>query len=304
MARRTKKDEENTPTSEEENVTTTAPEETVENDATDTAEEAVDLSAFQTALDSALASADADTGDVAVADRAPVVAAYRDLSGQKAKSEARKVAEQGMKDAMVEGNFTVARAYMVIKDDLTSAPSGGGRRERTPTNPTEAFIETDAALRIAHSLIHVPENLDEDWEERVNALLESVQPEIDQYKAWLDDENEDKDDAPEVSPVVQRAAKLAAGRAAGRRATGSRAPYTGTRRDIAKHITEAFEDVDSGGFLTVAEIKNFKSSEYGDDHPSAGAISARLFPAGDKQCNVEGVEPGTNDKSRGAFKVA
>lgn len=75
------------------------------------------------------------------------------------------------------------------------------------------------------------------------------------------------------------------------------------RRDIAAHIGSAFFSQPSGAFLTVNEIRNHRSEEYGDEFPSAGAISARLFPATGR-CTVSGVEPGVNERGvRGARKV-
>ena len=97
---------------------------------------------------------------------------------------------------------------------------------------------------------------------------------------------------------------LAIGKAA---KAGARAgsTFTGERRDIGKHIAEAFESVEPGGFLTVAEIRKFRSNEYGDNPPSAGAISARLFPSGGGDCTIEGVSGDTNDKgNKGGRKTA
>jgi hypothetical protein len=301
MARRNKK-------TEEENVTTTAPEatepqteDTAAAVADEAAEETVDLSAFEAAVESAVSERDPDTGELATAQAEPAVVEYRKLSGQKAKAAARSAVSDKMRDAMSDTNFTLARAYMVISDSLSSAPTGGGRAGRTPTNPTDAYVEQDAAIRLAPLFLEQPEGLDEDWADKVNAILAEAEPQVEQYKAWVAEGAEG--DAPEVHPVVVRAAKMASGRAAGRRSSGSRAPFTGTRRDIAKHITEAFEGKGSGEFLSVAQIRAFKSSEYGDDAPSAGAISARLFPTREGAvCTIEGIEPGTNESTRGAFK--
>ncbi|RKN47716.1 DUF262 domain-containing protein [Micromonospora endolithica] len=75
------------------------------------------------------------------------------------------------------------------------------------------------------------------------------------------------------------------------------------RRDIAAHITSAFAALASGAFLTVQEIRNHRSDEYGAEFPSAGAISARLFPVTGR-CSVPGVEPGMNERGvRGARKL-
>ncbi|WP_409332795.1 DUF262 domain-containing protein [Trujillonella humicola] len=72
------------------------------------------------------------------------------------------------------------------------------------------------------------------------------------------------------------------------------------RRDIGAHIASAFEGLPDGAFLTVREIRAHRSDEYGDEFPSAGAISARLFPSSGR-CTVPGVEPGADERGvRGA----
>lgn len=76
------------------------------------------------------------------------------------------------------------------------------------------------------------------------------------------------------------------------------------RRDIGAHIVSAFEGMPEGGFLTVGQIRSHRSEEYGDEFPSAGAISARLFPSSGR-CTVPGVEPGENDRGvRGARRIS
>jgi hypothetical protein len=119
-------------------------------------------------------------------------------------------------------------------------------------------------------------------------------------------EGEDQPEAPKVPAEVVAAFKFARG--AKRRGVGTgngdRTPHDGPRRDLGKHIAEAFADVESGTFLSVAEIRKFKSSEYEDEPPSAGAISARLFPA-KGECTVEGITPGTGGEkgTKGAYKA-
>ncbi|WP_164860610.1 DUF262 domain-containing protein [Rhodococcus sp. X156] len=75
-----------------------------------------------------------------------------------------------------------------------------------------------------------------------------------------------------------------------------------TRRgDIAKHIAHVFTELETGDFLTISEIARRPSPEYADKPPSAGAISARLFPANGRM-TLPGVEPGTRNGYRGAVK--
>jgi hypothetical protein len=61
--------------------------------------------------------------------------------------------------------------------------------------------------------------------------------------------------------------------------------------DIAAHVVQALELVD-GEFQTVAQIRAAVTPAYdGDQRPSAGAISARLFPRDGSDCTIEGVVP-------------
>lgn len=83
---------------------------------------------------------------------------------------------------------------------------------------------------------------------------------------------------------------------------GSAAP-AGRRRDIAAHIAHAFEDLPVGAFLTISEIRHTASPEYEGTLPSAGAISARLFPSSGPMTLV-GVVPDRRDGVRGARKTA
>lgn len=76
----------------------------------------------------------------------------------------------------------------------------------------------------------------------------------------------------------------------------------GRRRDIAKHIAHAFSDLPVGSFLTISEIKSRPSPEYEGTSPSAGAISARLFPANGPM-TLTGVVPDRRNGVRGATKT-
>ena len=78
---------------------------------------------------------------------------------------------------------------------------------------------------------------------------------------------------------------------------------SGGRRDIAKHIGEAFEQLPAGSFLTISQIRAHRSLEYGGSTPSAGAISFRLFPP-NGQVTLTGVAPAERDGVRGGIKTA
>jgi flagellar hook-associated protein FlgK len=71
------------------------------------------------------------------------------------------------------------------------------------------------------------------------------------------------------------------------------------KRSIHNHLAEAFAKEKKGAFLTVAEIRNFTSKEYGDDKPSAGAISAALARP---KTLPQGIAPASNGAGRRGAK--
>jgi hypothetical protein len=303
MARRSNH---NTPTPEhEENVVTTTPEAPVETPAPEApkAEVVIDLTAFKAAATQAASEADTATGEIAPAVLEPVVKEYRLLEGIKAKNAAKAWLVEQMKAQMDAQSIVGARSYLQLSEGMTAGSASSG--PKAPTDPTQAFVQAEATLRLAAEL-HTPgEGVAEDHETKVVEMVDASRDQAGAYLAWLKSDAEDKGDEPEVTAVVKNAVKLAIGKAAkvGGRASGGGGGGTGERHDIGKHIEAAFENVESGTFLTVAEIRKHRSDEYGDNPPSAGAISARLFPSSGK-CTVEGVEPGTNEKgNKGATKV-
>lgn len=307
MARRpsTTKSNENEST-EESTVTTTAPEAPVaetESTEPEKVEAPIDLTAFEAAATASVASADESTGVIAPAELDKVLVEYRNLDGVKAKNKAKALLNEGMKSAMNEGDIVKARAYLQLSDSMTSGTPA--KTEKAPADPTEAFVQKEATLKLAVQLSTPSEGVAEDWEQRVEALVAESTESASSYLAWLKSDAEDKGDEPEVSAVVRNAVKLALGKAAKAGATRTSAgTYTGERRDIGKHIAEAFAGQPVGSFLTVAEIRKFESDEYGTNPPSAGAISARLFPQSGK-CTIENIEPATNEKgNKGAKKIA
>lgn len=322
MARRTRKTDDQPSTTSNEaqeatmSTTTEAPieadettEETTEEAVAETptekpAEVEVDLSAFEAVVQTAVENKDDATGEIAPVFIDPVVKAYRDLDGLKAKNKAREFLNEAMKTWMNKMDIATARAYLTLTSSLS--PGARPKAEKKVVDPTEAFVARYVGLRLALSLVgeNIPEGVDEGWAEKAKAEFEAHVDAARQLVAFNADESEDKGEAPEVDAVVKAAVKLAAGKSA--RAGGAStksSPYTGERRDIAKHIAEAFAGLESGDFLTVSEIRNHTSEEYGDSHPSAGAISARLFPTSGT-CTVEGVIPDQNEKgNKGATKA-
>jgi hypothetical protein len=316
MARRTTKQAE----AESSTTTTEAPEEaavtTTENEAAEqpteeatsteapTENKEVDLSTFQAAAKEAVENSDESTGQISVEGMAKVVEQYRLIDGIKGKNKAKAWLNAQMKESMNEDSIQRARAYLQLHDGMSAGAKSA--TEKVPADPTEAFVQRTTVLKLANSLLLPGDGVTDDWADKANALFEQLKPLADEYFAWSKDTSEDKGEEPEVNPLVKAAVKLSQGKAAkvgGGKSGGS--TYSGERRDIAAHITEAFADQEVGTFLTVAEIRKFRSNEYGDSPPSAGAISARLFPGGDGEKNtVKGTRSDTNEKGiKGAVKT-
>jgi hypothetical protein len=248
----------------------------------------VDTSSFDAALATALDEMDKSTGTLAEGQIAPVIKAYQELDGAKAKAAVRASIERGVQEALSpeSGDIPKARALNTIRGAITSAKGGGGKAAATPQDPTEAFVEQVVAIQLAYSHVtqNVPEGVADDWNDRATKLASETVGDVDKLAKY-----NGEGEAPEVSALAKRALKLATGKVKSG-GGGTRAPFTGTRRDIGKHIIEAFADKNSGDFLTVAQIVSHHSSEYGTESPSPGAVSARLFPKSGK-CTLEGVVP-------------
>jgi hypothetical protein len=267
------------------------------------AEATIDTSAFDAALATAMTEMDQSTGTLAPAQLEPVVKAYQALDGSKAKAKVRASIEQGVKDALEleNGNVPKARALNVIRTEITKSRGGGGTPS-TPKDPTEAFIEAVVALQLAYSHLtqNPPEGVGENWQAKANEVAQNTMEDVAKLAKYSGE-----GEAPEVSNLAKRAWKLATGKGKGGGSSSPRAPFTGERHDVAKHIVSAFAEKASGDFLTVAQIVSYSSTEYGDDHPSPGAVTARLFPKSGK-CTVEGVEAieATANSPKGARKAA
>lgn len=264
----------------------------------------IDTSAFDAALSTALAEMDQSTGTLADAQLAPVVKAYQELDGAKAKAAVRATIEQGVKDALQPetGDIPRARALNTIRGEITKSKGGGPKKDSTPSDPTSAFVDLVVSLQLAYSHVtqNVPDGVAEDWAERATKLAGETVADVDKLAKYTGEGEE-----PEASSLAKRALKLATGKVKSGGGGGVRTPFSGTRRDIGKHILSAFADKADGDFLTVAQIVAHKSDEYGDETPSPGAVSARLFPKSGK-CTLEGVVPveAAGDQPKGARKGA
>lgn len=270
-----------------------------------------DLTEFKEAIEQALTDGDDDTGVLPVAAQAAVSDAYRKLDGQKAKNLAKALLDDGVKASIIGSNLPHARSYTEMRDAVNKVTAKKAT-DKVPADPKEAAVTRLASLRLAHVIVMdtLPDTLNADEvANETTQLAESLTEDVEKYKAWVANEAEDKGEAPEVNPVVKSAFKLAQGKAAGAaRKSGTGGSSSGERHSTAKHIEEYFADKEAGHFAKISEIANFKSAEYGDDHPSQGAVSARLFPPNGGKCTISGVEPVQKDDStnqpRGARKAA
>lgn len=267
---------------------------------TETEAAPVDLGPFQEAAQAAVESADESTGDLPADAIDSLNKVYREIDGVKGKNQARSWLEDKMKEAIVGRDIVKAKAFVMLKDGL-SAGSGGGAT-KAPADPTANFVQKVVALRLALSEVeaNVPEGVKETWSEDADKLGVELGDDMTRYRDFEASSDADAE-APEVSPVVRQAFKLAKGKGSG---GGSRVTG-GPRRDIEKHLQQVFENEEVGAFLTVNEIAKRASTEYGDDRPSAGAVSARLFPKGRDAYEANGIKATAEEgKSRGATKVA
>lgn len=268
-----------------------------------------DLTEFQSAAQTAVEQRDTGSGDLPEGALEPVLKQYRELPSVKDRNRAKNLLKDLMKSAMEQMDLGLAKAYLVMQDSMTTA-TAKTPAERKPADPTALWRHNLATATIAYGELfsNAPEGIDA--QEVVGAaqsaeILEAVA----KYRTWLDTETpegEERPAAPEVPAEVVAAFRLVRGQ--GRRTgngSSSRivSPHDGPRRDLGKHIEEAFANVEDGAFLSVADIRKFRSSEYGDEQPSAGAISARLFPSSGT-CTIPGITPGTGGEkgTKGAFK--
>lgn len=293
--------------------------ESTEAPAAEATPEPVDTAAFEAAVTAAFEARNEDTGIVPEDFTAKVVEEYRALPGARGKAAAKKILQAGMEAGVKALDMPHARVYIDLQKVCVPASTSGSstpREPKAPVDPAEGAAARLAILRLAHNA--APSTFEdglEGVEEKTVALVEAHQAEVASYIEWLSADDENKGEEPAVSVIAKKAAKLATGSAASAGgsksgSSGSRSTFTGKRGDILAHIHEAFAAHPSGTFLTINKIADFESNEYTTDgvfrRPSQGAISARLFPQGDKKLNLGDspiVEPAEQDGKKGARKL-
>lgn len=272
----------------------TAPETTTDTvDAT--ADDVQDFSAFTQAAHAAIEGADKTTGDITEDGLKSSLDAYRGLANIKTRNAAKSWADDETKAAIMGGDILKARSVMAIKENLSS---GAARTPAAPKDPTDAFVNKVAQLQLAASLVgaDVPEGVSADWTEKVEGAVATLREEFEKFSALGEDDSQDG-----FTPAVKKVARLIAGKA-----SGNGPSYDGPRRNVGTHIGQAFESLPSGSFLTVTELAKAESAEYGDDHPTTGAISARLFPSNGSEAKLpEGITAviPEDGSARGASKA-
>ena len=282
---------------------TKAPEETPKSNGDKPDNKAI-FAEFQTVAQKVVGDRDEATG-LTEEQIAPVVEVFRKLDGAKFYNKAREWVMDQVTDAVMPPteDMKLAKAWVKIKDSLKAATPP---RAKKPADPTEQYIHQRYMLGLAANLIedNLPDGLAEDWEEQFNKFDEDHAGQVETYQAWLADESDDKGGEPEVDKVVGDAFKLATKKIKRSGGGGKRRPSDAAKRSTFNHIQQVFASLPVGKQLTVAEIANADSEEYGDDHPSPGAINQRLFKEGDKKPELpEGIEA-IDSKPRSAKKVA
>lgn len=201
-----------------------------------------------------------------------------------------------------------AKSYNELMNETkrSAAPTSRAAAAAAKVDPTEAYVDQYLGLALATMALPKPEGFDEEKAaQSIHKLVGAYNdPESDEakkfqaYLAWSRNaDTENRGDEPEVPEYVKRSVKIAEGKAGGRgRRTGSsgtRAPRQsgGPQGNIETHVKEALAGREVGEVVSIADIAKFVSSEYGEDkRPSAGAISARLFPSSGGPCTIENVE--------------
>lgn len=267
----------------------------VESTEAESTEAVIDLTEFKAAVTEAVSNSDESTGTVPETNVEAVRSIYQGLDGIKAKNAAKAYLQEQLRTQLDEMNMPGAKAIMLLTEHAAVAGKSSSPAARKPVDPTEGFVASVTQLTLALYLAQsdVPEGVDGE------AAVASAQEAANELFAEAQAVYSSEDGATE-NPLIRGAIKLATSKV--RKTSATNRNVTGERRDLGGHIEEAFASVESGTFLTVAEIRKFESSQYGSDHPSAGAISNRLEPKSGKPTSVPGITVERRDGKLGAVK--
>lgn len=257
-------------------------------------EEVVDLTDFEAAVSEAIATADESTYTVTDAALAGVRQAYTALSGTKARNKAKASLNETLKRGLDNSDLATAQVAMFLTEAGTQAAKAP-KAPKAPKDPRQPYVDRLAAITLGLYIaqLDAPEGFD--VADAIGAATDEANKAFEEAKAVLATEDRYTENL-----LIRAALKVASGKNV--RSTASAG--SGVRRDLGKHITEAFGAVEVGTFLSVAEIRKFNSSEYGEDSPSAGAISNRLQPGSGKPTTIENIKVESRDGRLGAVKVA
>lgn len=203
---------------------------------------------------------------------ASTVEAYR-AADPKGKGKIRANVQKAANAAVMAMDAEAAANHLATLAALTTSHKSA----KVEVDPKQVIAQRVADLERAAHLLRtgavVPTDLDAEWtdEDFVGGFLNLTDVEADETNA----------------------SKIA----------GTKITRTTQTRSIQQVIDNAFEDLDEGDFLTVAQIR--AKGQWEGYVPSDGAIAARLFPkSGD--CTLDGVEPTeavAGGAPRGATKV-
>lgn len=204
------------------------------------------------------------------------VEAYR-AADQSGKAKIRASVQKSMVDATMALDGETAANWAATLGALTAKSSS----PKVEIDPKQVIAQRVADLEHAVRLLRtgtVPTDLTHEWAESdfVGGFVT----------------------LPDVEADAENATKIAS----------QKLTRTDARRSIDGAVERAFEGLDSGSFLTVAEIRT-RSLVGGPEGyvPSDGAIAARLFPRNGGDCTLVGVVPTEADipagTPRGATKT-
>jgi hypothetical protein len=281
------------------------------------AEPEIDLTGFEAATGQVINTSHPQDGTLDQASVDAAIEVYLGLPGAKPKKAARDYLGNLMREYMMspDGKLREARAAMVFLKEIEAAKSNASAAPKVQTDPTQDFIDKVVTARLVYSILigSVPDGVASDWDTKSEAKLVAVVGQLDTYRSYLEQvaatpEDGDEPDEPEVDETVRQAFRQARSTKSKKAKGGSGTrvvTYTGARRSIIKHIEEAFANQPVGTFLKVSEISSAKSSEYGDDTPSQGAVSSQIKSwAKSGKRPIPGLEPATIGGLFGASKTA